>query len=61
MLYVPFCWIKKNHSKGTSKVLNGGGSQRSMVKDYISTFFFGPVPNHLKNMRITHDFAQCSK
>ena len=32
--------VKKIRSKGTSNVLQGGGGQRSTVKDHIFTLFF---------------------
>ena len=37
--------IKKNRNKGTINVLQGGGGQRSMVKDHtFTTKKFGPFP-----------------
>ena len=45
MLYVPFLAEKnalKNCNKGTINVLQGGGGQRSMVKDHTFTFFLDP-------------------
>ena len=34
--------IKKIRNKGTINVLQGGGGQRSMVKDHTFTFFLDP-------------------
>ena len=37
--------FKKNCNKGTINVLQGGGGQRSMVKDHTLTIlFFGTLP-----------------
>ena len=47
MLYVPFLaekMVKKIRNKGTINVLQGGGGQRSMVKDHKITIFFGTLP-----------------
>ena len=43
MFYVPF-HAEKIVKKGTINVLQGGGGQRSMVKDHTLTIFFGTLP-----------------